>query len=104
MHHDCKISNILFHQKKAVICPVDLDTLQPGKFFSDLGGMVKTMCCTVDENSTEWNEIGINEDVYGSVLAVYSRVTVALFTDDEKEHLPISGLLLIYMQALRFFY
>ena len=103
MHHDCKISNILFHQQtKTVICPVDLDTVQPGKFFSDLGDMIRTMCCTEDENSTEWNEISIQEEYYHEVISAYGSETGAFFTPAEKEHLHLAGLLLIYMQALRF--
>jgi Ser/Thr protein kinase RdoA (MazF antagonist) len=103
MHHDCKISNILFEKKtNRIICPVDLDTVMPGKFFSDPGDMVRTMCCTVDENSTAWNEIAINETYYHAVVAAYRKATKDLFSEAEKEYLPSAGLLLIYMQALRF--
>lgn len=103
MHHDCKISNILFSEKtKDIICPVDLDTVMPGKFFSDLGDMVRTMCATVDENSTDWDAIAINEEMYTAVISAYRAQTDTLFTAAEKDHLHFSGLLLIYMQALRF--
>lgn len=57
MHHDCKISNILFDtHTHEPICPVDLDTVMPGKCFSDLGDMIRTMACSVEENSTAWQE------------------------------------------------
>jgi Ser/Thr protein kinase RdoA (MazF antagonist) len=103
MHHDCKISNILFHRKTgAIICPVDLDTVMPGLFFSDLGDMIRTMCCTADENSTDWNNIAIHEAYYKAVMAAYRSATNGLFTAAEEDHLPYAGLFLIYMQAMRF--
>jgi Ser/Thr protein kinase RdoA (MazF antagonist) len=36
-HHDTKISNVLFDQKGKGICVIDLDTVMPGYFISDVG-------------------------------------------------------------------
>jgi Ser/Thr protein kinase RdoA (MazF antagonist) len=103
MHHDCKINNILFDKSSGqLICPVDMDTVMPGKFFSDLGDMIRTMCCTQDENSVEWDEIGVNVAYYEAVISTYSEAVDDLFTTSEKENLHYSGLIIIYMQALRF--
>jgi Ser/Thr protein kinase RdoA (MazF antagonist) len=103
MHHDCKISNILFDKRtEAIICPVDLDTVMPGLFFSDFGDMIRTTCCTADENSTAWTSIGINKDFYEAVMTAYRSATKGLFTVAEEEHLPYAGLFLIYMQTMRF--
>ncbi|KAF0236223.1 MAG: aminoglycoside, partial [Chitinophagaceae bacterium] len=35
MHHDTKISNILFNEKGEGLCVIDLDTVMPGYLFSD---------------------------------------------------------------------
>lgn len=103
MHHDCKISNILFDKKSnAIICPVDLDTVMPGKFFSDLGDMIRTICCTVDENSTDWTAIAVNENFYTCITETYLDTAGKLFTPQEKAHLHYAGLVLTYMQSLRF--
>jgi Ser/Thr protein kinase RdoA (MazF antagonist) len=103
MHHDCKISNILFDKTtKQVICPVDLDTTMPGYYFSDLGDMIRSMACTVDENSTMWEKIDVESKYYDAIVNGYMETMSYEFTDEERNHIHHSGLLLIYMQALRF--
>jgi hypothetical protein len=103
MHHDCKINNILFDSGTGkVICPVDLDTLMPGKFFSDLGDMFRTMACTVDENSSQWEEIGIRPSFYQSILKGYMEGAGDILSEDEKKDINYAGLVMIYMQSLRF--
>ena len=103
MHHDCKISNILFDkQTNQVICPVDLDTVMPGKFFSDLGDMIRSMACTVDENSRDWGKINIRPAFYKAILGGYLEGMGDFFTEEEKKSIHYAGLMLVYMQALRF--
>jgi Ser/Thr protein kinase RdoA (MazF antagonist) len=103
MHHDAKLSNILFDNKtKEVVCPVDLDTTQPGYFFSDIGDMIRSMTCNHSENSTEFNSISIQEDFYREIMKGYLLAMNDEFTDDEKTNIHYAGLLMIYMQALRY--
>ena len=103
MHHDCKISNILFKdQTQQVICPVDLDTVMPGKFFSDLGDMIRTMACTEDENSTVWEKIKIEGSFYRAILRGYLNKTESILTLQEKDHIHFSGLIMVLMQGVRF--
>jgi serine/threonine protein kinase len=103
MHHDSKISNILFDENtREVLCPVDLDTVMPGKFFSDLGEMIRTIACTEDENSTAWETITIRGEMYMAILCGYLDGIGHLLTQTEKDQLHNSGLLMTYMQALRF--
>ncbi len=103
MHHDCKISNILFNKSSAeVICPVDLDTVMPGKFFSDLGDMIRSMACTIDENSTKWEDIDIRPSFYKAIMKGYMEGAGDIFSDEEKKHMNYAGLIMIYMQAIRF--
>lgn len=103
MHHDAKISNILFSEETGqVICPVDLDTCMPGYFFSDLGDMIRSMACSEDESSINYNEINIRKDFYDALIDGYMEVMQELLTDSEKKYIHYSGLLVTYMQALRF--
>lgn len=103
MHHDCKISNILFDKNThEVIGPVDLDTVMPGKFFSDLGDMIRSMVCIVDENSTAWEEISVREEFYEAILTGYLEGIGNGLTPKEKEYIHYSGIAMIYMQSLRF--
>jgi hypothetical protein len=103
MHHDCKISNILFDSRTGkVICPVDLDTLMPGKYFSDLGDMIRSMVASEDENSINWEHIHIRPSYYSAILDGYLEEMQKIFTGEELAHIHASGLLMIYMQAARF--
>ncbi len=103
MHHDCKIGNILFDRTThEVICPIDLDTIMPGKYFSDLGDMIRTMACTESEESRKWELIDIRKEYYESIVNGYLNGIGEVFTAEEKENVHMSGLIMIYMQALRF--
>jgi hypothetical protein len=103
MHHDCKISNILFAKDTdQVICPVDLDTVMPGRFYSDIGDMVRTMACSRQENSTEWEHIDIVPEYYRAIIEGYIEGSAGQLTEMEISHLHYAGQMLIYMQCLRF--
>ena len=102
-HPDCKISNILFNKlTNEVICPVDMDTTMPGKFFSDIGDMIRTMTCSVDENSTEWEFIKVRPSFYEAIMEGYLLGAGEIFTSEEKKNMHYSGLILTYMQSIRF--
>ncbi len=103
MHHDCKISNILFDSTThTVICPVDLDTVMPGKYFSDIGDMIRTMACTEEENSTAWELIDVKPDYYHAIIDGYTEGMENSLTEQEKKNIHQPGLLLTYMQCIRF--
>lgn len=103
MHHDAKIANVLFSKKTGkVICPVDFDTVMPGYYFSDMGDMIRSMACTHDENSIDFNNINIRSDFYNAILDGYLEVMKNSLTEAEKKYIHYAGLIMIYMQALRF--
>jgi Ser/Thr protein kinase RdoA (MazF antagonist) len=103
LHHDCKLSNLLFSNDLAQAQTVlDLDTVMPGKFFSDLGDMVRTMACTEDENSTQWELIDVDAAAYKAVLKGYSAGLDDTLTQAEKDNIDFAGQIMIYMQCLRF--
>lgn len=103
MHHDAKISNVLFSQSdNRLLTLVDFDTAMPGYFISDLGDMVRSMAGTTDENNTDVDSIRIRPAIYKAILDGYTMGMNDCFTKAEKENLHMAGPLLIYMQALRF--
>ena len=103
MHHDAKIANILFSKVSGkVICPVDFDTVMPGYFFSDLGDIIRSMACSHDENSIEFENISVRKDFYNAIIEGYMAVMEKQLTASEKKYIHYAGLLMIYMQALRF--
>ena len=102
MHHDCKISNVLFHeQSTTTLCPVDLDTVMPGYYFSDPGDMIRSMACTEDENSTAWELIDVRKDYYDTIINGWMAGMGSL-TDAEKAGIHKAGPLITYMQCLRY--
>jgi len=103
LHQDCKISNILFWENDpSKICPIDLDTTQPGLFFSDIGDMVRSMAPNISENEINIDEMELRIDFYDAIKSGYLESVSDYFTQEEKNALDISSNIIIYMQALRF--
>ena len=85
-----------------MICLVDFDTVMPGYFFSDIGDMIRSMACSHDENSTAFDKLKIRKSYYEAILDGYLSTMKKYFTDAEMKHIHYAGLMMIYMQALRF--
>ena len=103
MHHDAKIANVLFEQVSGrVACPIDFDTAMPGYFYSDLGDMIRSMACNHDENNIAFSELTIRKDFYEAIVAGYLSIMDKQFTPSEKKYIHYSGIIMLYMQALRF--
>lgn len=103
MHHDTKISNVLLNTVNFDgVCVIDLDTLMPGKFISDLGDMMRTYLCAFSENETDLNKINIRLEYFEATIKGYLSEMASILTDTEKELILFSGKYIIYMQALRF--
>lgn len=103
MHHDAKLSNILFHKNTgAVICPVDLDTTQPGYIFSDFGDMVRSMACSENEQYKEVAGIRIVPENYKAIFEGYMTSMRDYLTEAEEKNIHVSGMIMTYMQSLRF--
>ncbi|MDE3254049.1 MAG: phosphotransferase, partial [Bacteroidota bacterium] len=101
-HHDTKISNVLFDAREKAICVIDLDTLMPGYFISDVGDMMRTYLCTVSEEEPDFSKIHIRDDVYWAIVDGYAAEMNAELTKVEKNYFFYAGKYMIYMQALRF--
>ncbi len=101
-HHDTKISNILFDNQQKGICVIDLDTVMPGFFLSDIGDMIRTYVCPVSEEEKDLNKITIRKPFLEAIRNGYLNTMDDALTSFEKDHFYFSGEVLIYMQALRF--
>ncbi len=103
MHHDTKINNVLLAQHTYEgVCVIDLDTLMPGKFISDLGDMMRTYLCEFSENETDLSKITVRMDYFAAMIEGYLSEMGDILTDTEKKAILFSGKYIIYMQALRF--
>jgi hypothetical protein len=81
---------------------IDLDTVMPGYFISDVGDMMRTYLSPSTEEETDFSTIKIREDVYAAIVNGYLQHTQHMLTKEEKEKFFYAGTFLIYMQALRF--
>jgi aminoglycoside phosphotransferase (APT) family kinase protein len=103
LHHDAKISNILFDQTSGdVITPVDLDTVMPGFFFSDFGDMVRSLAPDLQEDDPDCADLQIRSGHYEALREGYLERMYDRFTEEERRHVDYSGLLMAYMQSMRF--
>jgi len=103
IHHDTKISNVLLSEKdNSGVCVIDLDTLMPGKFISDLGDMMRTYLCAFSENETDLTKISIRLPYFEATIKGYLSEMKGFLSETEKEVILFSGKYIIYMQAVRF--
>lgn len=101
-HHDTKISNVLFDKNDKGLCVIDLDTVMPGYFISDVGDMMRTYLSPVSEEEKDFQKIEVREEMYNAIVNGYYENTNSLLSDAEKKSFFYAGTFLIYMQALRF--
>lgn len=101
-HHDTKISNVLFDEKDKGLCVIDLDTVMPGYFFSDVGDMMRTYLCPVSEEEKDFSRIEIRDEFYKSIVDGYYSEMKDELSETEKKCFFFAGKFIIYMQALRF--
>lgn len=101
-HHDTKVSNILFNEKNRPLCVIDLDTVMPGYFISDVGDMFRTYLSPVSEEEKDFEKIQIRNDYFKAISEGYLSEMNTELTNLEKEHFLYAGKFMIYMQSLRF--
>jgi len=101
-HHDTKISNVLFDKEGKGICVIDLDTVMPGYFISDLGDMLRTYLSPVSEEEKDLSRIAIREDYFQAVVSGYLGEMKDELSATEIGHTVYAGKFMIYMQAMRF--
>lgn len=103
MHGSAGTGNTLFdaetHKAWSVL---GIEQVKPGLFFSDLGELLRTVACTEDEDSRVWENVGISQPVYDSLLTTYLQLVKNSLTEEEVKLLPCAGLLVTYLQALLF--
>lgn len=101
-HHDTKISNVLFDENGNGLCVIDLDTVMPGYFISDVGDMMRTYLSPVSEEEQDVTKIIIRDNYYKAIVQGYYGQMKDVLTDTEKKYFFYAGKYMIFMQALRF--
>ena len=101
-HHDTKISNVLFDDNNKGLCVIDLDTVMPGYFISDVGDMLRTYLSHVSEEEKDFSAIEIREEFFKAIIEGYSSEMKNELSSTEKKYFVYAGKFMIYMQAIRF--
>ena len=86
IHHDTKISNVLFDDTGKGLCVIDLDTVMPGYFISDVGDLMRTYLCPVSEEEKDFSKINIRKEFYDAIVAGYLSEMGAELSDIEKQY------------------
>ncbi len=101
-HNDTKISNVLFDDRNRAICIIDLDTVMPGYFISDLGDMMRTYLSPANEEENDFAKIEVRENFFRAIIQGYLYSMGSTLSHEEKKLIFYSGQFLIFMQAIRF--
>ena len=101
-HHDTKINNVLFDDENRGICVIDLDTLMPGYFISDVGDMIRTYISPFGEDEKDLSKLQMREDYFTAIAEGYLNEMFDELNEAELQHFVFAGKFMIYMQALRF--
>ena len=101
-HHDTKISNVLFDDNDKGMCVIDLDTVMPGYFISDVGDMMRTYLSPANEEEKDFSKIAVREEYFKAIWDGYMGEMQNELTPEERKHFIYAGKFMIYMQALRF--
>ena len=101
-HHDTKISNVLFDENDNGLCVIDLDTIMPGYFISDVGDMLRTYLSPANEEEKDLSKIEIRPGYFEAIQHGYLEEMHDELTEKEKNAFMYAGKFMIYMQAIRF--
>jgi Phosphotransferase enzyme family len=103
VHHDAKINNVLFDiVNNTGLCVIDLDTVMPGYYFSDVGDMLRTYLSPAGEEESDFSRIEIREDYFREIVNGYLGEMRSELSIEEIQYFVYAGKFAIYMQAIRF--
>ncbi len=102
-HNDTKINNVLFSRNTGqVVSVIDLDTVMPGYLIYDFGDMVRTFSPSAGEEEIDLTKIELRKSIFTALADGYLQATHPIISEIESEHLVFGGMLMTYVQAVRF--
>ncbi|APF20220.1 aminoglycoside phosphotransferase [Caldithrix abyssi DSM 13497] len=101
-HNDTKFNNVLFDKDNNPLCVIDLDTVMPGRVFSDFGDAIRTGANTGAEDDPQLERVSMNKAFYEAYTRGFLEKTRSILSDHEIESLAHGALILTFMQAVRF--
>ncbi len=102
-HNDTKINNVLFRpEDNSAMIVIDLDTVMPGLIGHDFGDAIRFAANYVEEDSREYDKVGVNMDVFRAFAEGFLAMTAETMTEKEVQTLPLSCFVLTAELATRF--
>jgi Ser/Thr protein kinase RdoA (MazF antagonist) len=102
IHHDAKMSNILFNKEGRAISVIDLDTVMMGIIHSDFGDSMRTFANTADEDEKDTSLIKFNLPAFKSYTKGYMEAVSSFISKLEVETLYLAPYFITCQQAVRF--
>ncbi|GGZ20068.1 mucin desulfatase [Echinicola pacifica] len=102
-HNDTKINNVIYDADFTKInAVIDLDTVMGGYVFYDFGDLVRTVACTEEESSTDWEKVNIDLDKYEALLQGFQEALQEVLSPEEIDSLTFGGEMMACIMGLRF--
>jgi hypothetical protein len=102
-HNDTKAANCLLAQPSGQFLKVvDLDTVGPGYAMFDMGDMLRSMLFNIPENDSNLRGLAFDNERFETILNSYLKECSHALTPVEIETLPLGGLCMTYITAVRF--
>lgn len=102
-HTDAKVGNVMFvEDKKQKTILLDLDTIMPGTFLSDVGDLIRSMATDAAEDEADETKIIVFPERIDAVRKGYLEAMEHVLVNEEKQNFMFAGLMLVQMQASRF--
>lgn len=102
-HNDTKINNVLFDREDGhAIVVIDLDTVMPGLVAHDFGDAIRFAANYVAEDSPDWEQAGINMEIFRAFADGFLLHTAPMLTDHEVDTLAWGCFVLAVELSTRF--
>jgi len=101
-HYDPKISNFLFDSNLNALCLIDLDTVMPGTFLTDISDAIRTICVTGDEQEKEISKIHFKDDYFKHFISTYLNQNIKNLNIYEVKNIINAVDLIFLEQGIRF--
>ncbi len=102
-HNDTKLNNVAFNEyTNKALAVLDLDTVMPGALCYDFGDAIRFGCNTESEESTDFDKIKFNADLFRLYTQGYLEVAKDFITETELESLVDGCLVMTYEVGMRF--
>ena len=102
-HNDTKLNNVAFDKNSnRALAVLDLDTVMPGAVCYDFGDAIRFGCNTEDEESTDFEAIGFNEELFREYVKGYLSTAHEFLTEAEVASLPKGALTMTFECGMRF--